>query len=432
MIEFVTLLTGLLAGLHTVELGAAAEVVTVELYLDGEMIQKIESPPWTVEVDFGESLEAHRLEARGLDRQGRIMGRTMHHINYFLTPTGALLVPETNAWPPHRIRLEQWSLPRSSPYRRRVRLDGVSLKLGEDGRILLSKEEEGLLGDARELTASVAFRGGGRSRVRLALKPGEESLPTASASTRIAVEPFPASEAGASKPVEGGSRFLHGGKPLAGLEMKPEPPVLVIVRDPNLPARLPIPGRRVRGPNLPGSSKAELWLVALSPPCAGPEKCDLWFWISDLGDVRLHTGLKKALWGLPRRNLPDGSLHFFTAAAHGGRLASASGRPRAVLLLLDIESLDASDFDLEETAAYLRSLRVPFFVWLRGWAEEFPEIPAYLSGDLPGVLKEVVASLERQRIVQFDGELLPREIELREGSGLRWATTGESGESTSK
>ena len=70
MIEFVTLLLGLVAGVQTVEVTVDDRVARVEMLLDGATIATIEGSPWLVQCDFG-PLAPHELVAVAWDSSGR-------------------------------------------------------------------------------------------------------------------------------------------------------------------------------------------------------------------------------------------------------------------------------------------------------------------------------------------------------------------------
>ena len=83
MIEFITLfLGGLVTGPRAVELMAAEKVAVVEVHLDGELTERLESPPWRLEVDFGNELVPHVLEVVALDASEAELGRASQWINF--------------------------------------------------------------------------------------------------------------------------------------------------------------------------------------------------------------------------------------------------------------------------------------------------------------------------------------------------------------
>jgi hypothetical protein len=113
------------------------------------------------------------------------------------------------------------------------------------------------------------------------------------------------------------------------------------------------------------------------------------------------------------------------AVAVAGLRVAAGNRRRAVVLVLAPESVDNSLYAPAEVRSLLRSLQVPLWVWcidegqcnLEGWAKG-----AQIASlqDLKRELRLVQSDLDRQRIVWVDGELLPQEVDLAPGAGVRW------------
>lgn len=76
MIEFVTLfLGGLVTDTRTVEFMAGDPVAIVEVLLGGELEERLEAPPWKLELDFGYELSPHLIEAVALDASERELER---------------------------------------------------------------------------------------------------------------------------------------------------------------------------------------------------------------------------------------------------------------------------------------------------------------------------------------------------------------------
>jgi len=94
MIEFVTLLLGLMTGTHPVEVAATGEVAAVELRLDGESLGVRDAPPWIFEVDFGPDLLPHRVEALAYGKGGGLIAQVHQRVNYHRASVDAALVLE--------------------------------------------------------------------------------------------------------------------------------------------------------------------------------------------------------------------------------------------------------------------------------------------------------------------------------------------------
>ena len=81
MIQILSLFLGLSTGVQPVELRVQHPVERVEITLDGELVETLERPPWRFDLDLGEALLPHRLEATGLDLQDRVVERATRWIN---------------------------------------------------------------------------------------------------------------------------------------------------------------------------------------------------------------------------------------------------------------------------------------------------------------------------------------------------------------
>ena len=82
MIEIVTLFLGLVNGPQPVELAVRqGAAVQVEVRLDGQVVKRLKSPPWRLEVDLGEALAPHELVAVAYDESGRELARARRWIN---------------------------------------------------------------------------------------------------------------------------------------------------------------------------------------------------------------------------------------------------------------------------------------------------------------------------------------------------------------
>ncbi|MEM8995324.1 MAG: hypothetical protein AAGF23_11090, partial [Acidobacteriota bacterium] len=99
MLTFLTAFLGLVIGVETVELEASADVAAVELRLDGAAVVRLDGPPWRARVDFGPTLEPHRLEAVGFDADGRPVGSTELWVNLpQLRSQATIVVKEEAHW----------------------------------------------------------------------------------------------------------------------------------------------------------------------------------------------------------------------------------------------------------------------------------------------------------------------------------------------
>lgn len=92
MIEFATLLIGLVVGPRQVEMAVQGPVAAIEIVLDGQLASRLENDPWVVEIDFGNRLVPHRLTATTFDTGGKILGSTYQIVNYSRSSFEAVIV----------------------------------------------------------------------------------------------------------------------------------------------------------------------------------------------------------------------------------------------------------------------------------------------------------------------------------------------------
>ena len=101
VIEFVTLLLGLVAGVQTVAVDPDPAVAAVELRLDGAGVGRRTEPPWRFVVDLGAELSPHHLEAVAFDAHDDEVGRAHQWLNLPREAAEARLALATDAqgWP---------------------------------------------------------------------------------------------------------------------------------------------------------------------------------------------------------------------------------------------------------------------------------------------------------------------------------------------
>ena len=405
MIEIVTIFLGLATGPQPVELAVHAQAAEIEVLLDGQVVETLTSPPWRLEIDLGEVLLPHRLVAVARDDRGHELASAQRWIN----------------------------------------IDMPQVEIG--GR-----------------TPS-----GGLTPLPVLFGP----------------QPLPSLE-------ELGAWFFDDGKPLAVRSVQTGPAEVVIVQDPATrrgmeqlarvylayqlnrlgfraePLRADSPAWNAELLRLPKEEFRQAGLEAFRLPGGAPENRQLGLlWLAyqefaGLGDeteVRFisplaapisrserqrHLFLSSAgvskvglLW-LGRKLRPMSfAYRFADAVAIAGREAHASGRRRAVVLLLHGDSNDDSLYSAAAAREYLRALRVPLFIWslspaqaLSGWGEhrfigfqtstQGKSIRSSTIADTFQRLDEATAELRRtvesQSIVWLAGEHLPSRIGLTDAA----------------
>jgi hypothetical protein len=255
--------------------------------------------------------------------------------------------------------------------------------------------------------------------------------------------------------------FQEGGQALRPVAVEEGPAELIVVRAPGAPPLLAEIGRAgLRTRQVRSHTGGSLGLRAPQPQELAAPDLDLRQLRSALtlgpaARVRfLHpTAQRYSGTGLPAELFPssqdwtpqDGGLYWLLAGvvdeAHGAaRLADAvavagiqaltANHRRAVLLVLDGTTTDASRYDPATVRRYLAAIHVPLYVWSLGkppypsavaaWGEV--ENTSILSR-LHNAFERLAADLERQRIVWLDGRHLPQAITLspRAGKGVELA-----------
>ena len=96
-------------------------------------------------------------------------------------------------------------------------------------------------------------------------------------------------------------------------------------------------------------------------------------------------------------------------------------RRRAVLLVMDANTIDASEVSADRVRRFLESLRVPLFVWSMGapvgpTAEWADAVDVTSENALRDSYKKLRADLDGQWIVWVEGKVLPQEVTLAPGA----------------
>jgi hypothetical protein len=428
MIEFVTLLLGLVAGPRTVELAVRPPVVAIELRLDGEVVGRVDEPPWRLGIDLGSELAPHLLTAVGLDQGGSEVARSAQWVN---VPRGSeearwILEAGEEGWP-RSARLAWTSVRAVRPVQVRVTFDGAEIPLGDEDRVALpeyGREQIHLLAaellfpDRDAIRAESVF--GGRfgegvstelTAVPVAADEGER-LPDRAELERAFVGP--------------------GGSPLETVSIEASEADVVVVTDEasRLAARDKVLGVEIRLRVRLGSSATDLLPL-------GDQNRVAFVW-PVLSQSRIGSGpvLEPGLFPrqssrggagadlaelLAEATAPAARQRVADAVASAGVSAATRNRPRMVVLIVDPATPDGSAFTPREVRDYLARLHVPLEVWTFAedpgpLAERWGEVaPVREWRKLRAAVSHLRDSLERQEIVWLRGSHLPQSIRLAEG-----------------
>ena len=390
-VAFATLFLGLVLGPQPVELVVGADVARVELFLDGELVGKRTGSPWEIPCDLGGELAPHELVAVARNSAGEELGRVRQWIN--------LPTPEAQA------------------------------------AVVVARAGDGRADVGPELTAVAVEVDVRRRRLGLEALAG-----------RLTVAGRPAVPVGVAKgPAEVvlvmDRQAQQGARRIAELWEAPETDVSTSVApiDRSIPS-LPRPGdllmrggesgagsQDMRRSRLQTSMRLEedqllrfLWPYALEPGEGGVRAA---LFHRTRGLPPSYGGM---LWLLATVHQPPFSpsdQRLADAVAAAGMGAAASGRRRAVVLVVGERPSDVSGLSPPAVRRYLEHLGVPLHVWAVGTvpdevAEAWGDVrPVPTKSALRRAVNELSESLERQRIVWVEGLHLPQQVGLSDAAG---------------
>lgn len=445
MVEFLSFFLVLTTGPKPIELAVTPPVVTVEAELDGQPIATLSGRPWAFMCDFGEDPEPHELTVIGRDAEGREIDRSSQWINLGIQPARARMSFKEDEHGDIRALGLIWeSIGQRTPTAIEVTFDGQSLAIEDPRHIPLPAYDPD---SAHFISAELQFTSKSRSRAahmgqitRLdASFGGEFGEEVSSDLTALPVVLAPRARMPSREKL--GSWFIKDGRELQVQAVEKGPADVVVVRHPAAQRRLerlaraamashrkPLSGteiRRRRQPRPPPGDATfgldtHLRFVA---PFAVPlytrsEVTPDLFAHSERYDAE-DTGLLWLTHQVPPSLFP---FELAEAVALAGMTANASSRRRAVLVLLDNEPEDPSEYSPVAVRRYLRLLRVPLYVWSTtpetrtAWGEarfvgDQPQRPGSTKS-LAEAVRALDRDLQRQRIVWLRGRHLPSEIEL--------------------
>lgn len=431
MITFLTLYLGLVVGLRDFELSVPDATARVEIFLDGEPRAELNAPPWTFQVDLGEVPLPHELAAVAFDAQGEPLGRAFQRLNVPRPPVEVVIALEEADGRVQAARLAWEAAADEALTGVRVRLDGRPLPVEDPTRIPLPELDPERF---HHLSAEVTFRG--RLRTQAAVVFGGRYVDRIDAElTAVIVEQTGGGGDPLPDPAQVAGWFHRGGTPLTVFAVERPPAEVMLVRDQASAARLlGFVGSLRTNPGQPGTSGArerllerrardlgiglagDDWLrVMATQPERRPETGKAFFSASaDVLAAARGLGMGVAGLRVPADERPE---RLADAVAAAGLEVSGGGRRRAVLLVIDPSTPDASAFTARQAAQYLSAMRVPLEVWTAGDPEAVRRVwGAARDVSRPRLLRaavrELQSRLDRQLVMWLEGRLLPSEIEL--------------------
>ncbi len=422
MIEFVTLLIGLVVGPRQVEMAVQGGVAAIEVGLDGQQVSRLENPPWILEVDFGDRLVPHRLTATTFDERGQTLDSTSQIVNYSRSSFEAAILLDPVASDPARTGRVLWRGALNEPPRQiDLRFDNRVLPVDTTGEFVLPEYDPQAL---HVLEATVIFADGSTGVAHLTFggQYVDQTNTTLTAVPLSSVANWPWSE---NQPQ---NWLQRDGQPLDVFTVTAPTGIAVILRDDRLEKAtrsvLPWRDRMVRSQYSSSGSETYQVMAICARPLEGSPRT---FRLSRPANVNPRYGLRQILLHVgplvPNKRIDGRKLvkkgqKLWDSLAVAGLNAARKNTPRLVILMISNKLADNSQLTARQTLDYLSSIHVPLLVWASDkdhlavfGLSQHPR--AYLGpAGLADLEEEVGRELSSQTIVWVKGEHLPTEISL--------------------
>lgn len=434
MIEFATLLLGLILGPQQVGFLVGEKVAAIEVHLDRQVVGHLSEPPWQLTVDFGSELAPHVLEAVAYGSSGHELDRIDQWVNVSSLQAEASILIDRD---PSRAGIQArvaWETvtEQVQPESVDIELDGEPLEVEDPRRFDLPPvdlEQTHLLRvelrfpRSIETVAEAVFGGPNTDRVATELTGTPVLL-----QSRKALPPV----------AEMQTWFRSSGEPLPVRAIEEGRADIVVVRDlatiqtfrEQAARRSGARGRRVRLPSgawvgMGLETKMEALLREdhevrfITPVARQVERHGFRYQLFPPSPrfSRQHGDLLWLLASIIPRSADLQQQRLADAVAVAGMEAASSGRRRVVLLIVGSDPVDHSQLEPSAVLGFLRRLRVPIVVWTPAKGAEKGSAwgpTEQISGrqDLVGAYTALSKQLRRQRIVWLDGLHLPQAVSL--------------------
>lgn len=414
IIAFVSIFLGLVSGPQVIEVSVGDEVSQVEILLNGDIIKKLERPPWRALADFGEGLSPHRLEAVAFDEDGAEITRIVQWVNMARSVVQASVVIEREAdgnafaqltWAnPLRIELESLA----------AWMDGKALPISNPSRIPLPKHD---LEQLHFLRAQLEFKDN-VSAVAEVTFGGAYSDDVSTELTAVPVLVEPGKKLPDLETLQ--NWFLVRGRPARVAAVESGPVEVIMIRDQGTQRALNnlVPKTRGTLERFSGRLKRDQ-KIAFMWPYMEPNESGinafppLYGWLDPQ-----EAGLGTYLYLVPARRVAQERQVLADAVAVAAMGTVIRNRRRAVVLVLGKTPADSSLYDPDTVRSYLQDLHVPLFIWSPSrnppnyWGEvqDISSPPKFRAA-----VKALSQLVDRQRIVWIEGRHLPQEITLAAG-----------------
>jgi hypothetical protein len=437
MVTFVSLFLWLVTGVHTVEVSVGPTVATVEISLDDRSVGAATAPDWSLEVDFGEELLPHRLEAVARDANGVEVGRARQLINL---PRGEaeveLALEPGDDGRSVFVRVIAVSRGNFEPLAVFVTFDGAALPSSVDGRFALPEH------DSRQphvVSAEAHFPGGHVARADATFGGSYGSL----VATELTAIPIIVEGDGRPNAAQLQKTFAVRGEPVRVAAVDQPAGRVLLIRDHGVWPRMVRIGDEIdRRLGIAGADIHRRLTEGFDPMKGGRTGPDVDRFFLVVPNAKFERGLALfpivvpfdiKRWGLPwlvtHVSSPEARME---GQRLGEAVAVASVRgaggacPRIVIVVVGEDTKDESLHSPQAMRQYAAALRVPLVVWSptrrrieSDWGEV---VPVSSSGAISKASRRVLKDLRRQWIVWIEGRHLPSEIEIRSGvEGIRLA-----------
>lgn len=426
MIEFATLLIGLVVGPRQVEIAVQGPVAAIEVSLDGRLVHRLENEPWVLEVDFGSRLIPHRLVATTFDKSGIVVDSTYQIINYSRLSFAATIVLDPAGGGLARHGRVVWQGALNEPPRQiELLFDRQPLSVDPAGSFTLPEYDPQAI---HVLEAAVVFADGSTGLADLTFG-GQYVDQTTTALTAVPVtsalgEPWSRDQVR--------SWLQRDTTPLEVFTVTAPTGVVVVLRDNRLERStrsvLPWRNHMIRS-RYSSSGSASYQVMAI---CARPlENSPGTFRLSHPTNVNPQYGLRRVLLhegplvpnkSIDGRKLVKKGQKLWDSLAVAGLNATRKNVPRLVVLMISNKLEDNSQLTVDQAVDYLRSIHVPLLIWAPDeQALEMFGLSQHEGSHLGpaglGDLEEQVGhELKSQTIVWVKGEHLPNELSLSDGA----------------
>lgn len=401
-----------------VQVSVVGPVAQVELVLDGRPAGTLSPPGWAADVELGSQVAPHELVARALGSDHAELARARQWLNLPRPPAEVEIQLEHGKnGAATAARLSWESVTGEQPQAIRASFNGGPLAVSSDRVVALPAYEPE---QAQLLTVELEFAHDVRARKDVVLggRTGEE------AGSELTAIPIRVGEngKGATAAVLRRSFQTRTG-PLEVAAVEEGDALLEVVRDVHAARGLGRwnPQRTIAGyrDDLSLGSATTVRFLWPRPATYRGERMPVELFPTSR---EFHSGDGGLRWILTRVTNPQPeprAPRFADAIAVAALHAYGTFRRRAVLLVLDADAEDASQYDPSMVQRFLASLRVPLFVWSLGplggtRASWTGAVDVSTENALRDSFERIKDALTAQRIVWVEGKILPQDVALTE------------------